>query len=341
MATADPSTASTGSPTAPASPATDVVGAAEPWIAYQRWTQATGNTIRLIRPDGSGDHPLLDRSPFGQLHPDWSPDGTRIAYATDNDIWIVDADGSAPTLVFDCVAPCVYGNDPAWSPDGNEIAFISGTPDGDVAHQAASVVDLATGAVRTLYESEGADFPAYVRWSPDGTQVILDIVRYPDDKVDSNPVIGEAIAVLDLRAAESEPRFLTEWSMFATYPDWSWDLDQIVFSTYDLGYREYGAFADYAPPSDIYTIDPDGTSLTQLTHNTSGTTLVRNGTASGPLSGQPTWTPKGDQIIFTQVEGTTWPGWSLATISADGSGLTSATGATVVIGSHPRLRPTP
>lgn len=348
---ASPAPASTrpsATPAAPAAPASPerpspgagAVGPGEPWIVYQHWTQATGNTLRLIRPDGTGDHALLPPSPLAQLHPDWSPDGQRIAYATDNDIWTVNADGTDPTLVFDCALPCVYGNDPAWSPDGRTIAFITGTPDGDTAGQTAMAVDLATGTSKVLYESVGAEFPAYVRWSPDGTAVVLDLVRYPDDKVDSNPVIGEAIAVLDLKAATPKARLLTEWSMFATYPDWSWATDRIVFSTYDLAYRDFHVLADYAPPSDLYAIDPDGTNSTQLTRNASGTTLVRDGTASGPLSGQPTWTPDGSAVIFTQVEGDAWPGWGLATISADGTGLTPAAGPTIVVGGHARLRPT-
>ena len=73
----------------------------------------------------------------------------------------------------------------------------------------------------------------------------------------------------------------------------------------------------------------------------SGTTLIRANTASGPLSCQPTWSPEGTSIIFTQVDGPTWPGWSIATMEADGTNLRSATGSISIVGSHARLRPEP
>jgi hypothetical protein len=132
---------------------------------------------------------------------------------------------------------------------------------------------------------------------------------------------------------------LTDWSLMATYPDWiAREGHRIVFSTIDLGGRDGGCVPDVKPPSDLYTIGSAG--LTQLTHNDSGTTLVRNGTASGPLSSQPTWAPDGQSIIFVQTTGTEWPGWAMATIRADGTGLAPATSTGFMRGTHPRLRPT-
>jgi Tol biopolymer transport system component len=64
--------------------------------------------------------------------PQWSPDGTRIAYVVtkadlthsvyDSDLWIIDADGKNDRrLTF------ANGADfrPRWSPDGTRIAFLS------------------------------------------------------------------------------------------------------------------------------------------------------------------------------------------------------------------------
>ena len=334
-----------GSPSllAPASAAADatVVRSGEPWIVYQRWTNETGAKLMLVRPDGTGDHALVT-GPGEQTHPDWSPDGQRIAYVVDNDIWLVDANGSDAARIFDCASPCIVGDAPAWSPDGRSIAFVTANAVGDNAPgMTVMAVDVATGAVRTLYETVGPEYSWWVRWSPDGDSLVMDLTRYPDTKVSTSRVTASAIATVDLMAASPEARVLTDWSMFATYPDWSWTTDLIVFTTYDLGIRDSGGFADPSPASDLYTIRPDGTGLKQLTHDASGTTLIRNDTASGPLSTQPSWTPDGMAIVFVQVDGESWPGWGMATMSADGTGLAPAIGSQYVYGTHPRLRPTP
>ena len=60
-------------------------------------------------------------------NPDWSPDGTKIAFSSDRDyngeIYIMDIDGSnqkniTNTSNFD-------ESDPSWSPDGTKIAITS------------------------------------------------------------------------------------------------------------------------------------------------------------------------------------------------------------------------
>ena len=54
--------------------------------------------------------------------PQWSPDGRRLAFVRDEEIWIVEADGSRFTKV---VPKPGGGRDPQWSPDGRRIAFLS------------------------------------------------------------------------------------------------------------------------------------------------------------------------------------------------------------------------
>ena len=75
--------------------------------------------------DGSNQTQLtFDPARKGQL-PDWSPDGTRIAYQStatgSGDIYVMNADGSNKVQLTSTPTPEVG---PTWSPDGEQIAFI-------------------------------------------------------------------------------------------------------------------------------------------------------------------------------------------------------------------------
>ena len=66
-----------------------------------------GTNIELIHQ--GGDYPV------------WSPDGSKIAFASDEGITIMDANGS------NVVSPGVLGYMPSWSPDGNQIVYTGWT----------------------------------------------------------------------------------------------------------------------------------------------------------------------------------------------------------------------
>ena len=64
--------------------------------------------------------------PRDDVWPTWSPDGTRLAFASNRDfnseIYLVNANGSGLTRLTDNEA---IDATPAWSPDGTRIAFYS------------------------------------------------------------------------------------------------------------------------------------------------------------------------------------------------------------------------
>ena len=148
------------------------------------------------------------------------------------------------------------------------------------------------------------------------------MTQYPDTQINPGTATGSAIAVISVTEEGAKPVVLTDWSMFANYPDWRPGSDEIVFSTYGLG--EFQATDE---PSNLYTIKPDGSGLTALTSF---------GKAEQRAT-QPTWTPDGSRIIFTlvgQQAGFDNPRHA-AFIEANGSNIVDIG----VAATHPRLRP--
>jgi hypothetical protein len=105
-----------------------------------------------VRDDGSE---LRDLTPSREaFRGDWSPDGTKIVFAATSGLFVMNADGSAPTPLG------VEGSAPKWSPDGRRILFNAG---GAINVMAAD----GTGATALAEGDNGS-------WSPDGTQVAFD-----------------------------------------------------------------------------------------------------------------------------------------------------------------------
>ena len=325
-----------------ASPAPVAIKDGEPWIVYSQGGQTDsagveGTGILMVRPDGPEPHEFLN---IRAEHPDWSPDGKRIAIVAEpaadiSEIWTVNADGTDAKKLIACVeAPCVGFAGPAWSPDGKQLAFMrylqpatKGYEDDQIAIE---VLDLATGSTRVVAKSPVVVDSKYVeyvlpRWSPDGKQIVFAVATYPTPPTDEN-ILASSIAVVRADGSEVDaPRILTDPALFGAYPDWSPDGQRIVFNTYPIG-----SFQDTTKAQNLYTIRPDGTGLTQVTH------FGENDTRAA----EPTWTPDGKRIIFMHIAPDPNDPWGvrrIALVDADGSNLN----VPGWFGQHPRLRPTP
>lgn len=123
---------------------------------------------------GAASRPqAITRLTFGdglQTDVTWSPDSTRIAYASDRngnpDIWVQSLDGGEPVLVAASPAP---DTQPAWSPSGDLIAFRSGRDGGGVF-----VVPSSGGPARQL-----TTFGVRPAWHPDGRQLLFTTSEIP------------------------------------------------------------------------------------------------------------------------------------------------------------------
>ena len=328
--TPTPPQAATYHATSPAtvpSPTTAPSGDDVAWVVYQ----SSGDGLRLIHPVSGTSRRVLPNGPAGALHPDWSPDGARLVFAVDDadgtrDLWTSDWDGSNAACLVDCRAPCRDADSPAWSPDGTRIAFHRvDNVDGHNPGSTVQVVDIATGVITTLVSTTGAEYVVSPRWSPDGSSLVVQIDRYIDDGNDTEEITGSAIGVVDLDAETPAIRVIRELETFSTYPDWHPTDDLILFAA---GARRPLDPAD--APSNLFTIRPDGTGLTQLT---------RQGADDDGIW-MPAYRPDGSGILATLV-GRPDFALTLVSLAADGTGLADLDDVGPTSGGHSRQRPLP
>jgi len=164
--------------------------------------------IFVANADGSGGlaH-LTDSLPWNSADPEWSPDGSRIAFTYRFDeiddaysIELMNADGSGKRRV---AYPSNWQTDlymaPTWSPDGRSLAFefVSLASDGTAMSQilitdpSGSEIHTLVPAFATVYQgsASGASGP---EWSPDGSRVVFRNAR----GLAIAPLDGSAIAQL-------------------------------------------------------------------------------------------------------------------------------------------------
>jgi Tol biopolymer transport system component len=195
--------------------------------------------IYVMSSDGKGERllteregsPPADESVFWQIDPAWSPDGSKIAFASARtgspDVYVMNADGTGTMAL---TAGKTNDTHPTWSPDGRSIAFVR---DGDVYVMAADGADPKRISDINAQESDPA-------WSPDGDWIAY-IKRTPGAPVQN---------LWLMRPDGSERHALTKQSGRAFTPAWSPDSKRIVFSMN----RDQGLF-------ELFTVGVDGKGL--------------------------------------------------------------------------------
>jgi TolB protein len=293
-------------------------------IVYSRYTDAFFGHEDIVsaNADGSGAVKLTStRHGVYDENPDWSPDGSKIVFQRDSDlscgqacqgIYTMNPDGSELTrLTPDNRGIVFYSADPAYSPDGTHIAFDRcigcGGPDG---YGGIFVMDADGGNVtQVTFDDSSTPYEEHeVQWSPDGTHLVFQRFRESDG----------SIAIFTATVDGTDFLQLTPWELDGAHADWSPDGTLIVFESY----------TDGPPPgvsTNVFTVRPDGTDLTQITQNEGGAVNSTN----------PAWAPDGTHIVFGQSPGSGRFGWNdIYTMQADGSDIRKIT-STVLFEKRP------
>jgi len=193
-----------------------------------------------MMPATGGSAVSLTNGPNHSSYPEWSPDGKRIAFwseETGSSIWVVDLETMEYTRLFG--VSWSTRTRPAWAPDGNDLVVVS---EDSLARATLFRVRLDSLQAQVLFTAEETSDRLILKspiFSPDGSQ--LAFVHYTVD-----PSQSDAIWLID--ADGGNVRQLTtgphDWN-----PAWSPDGRQILFSR----------------DGDLFLVNADGSDLVQVT----------------------------------------------------------------------------
>jgi Tol biopolymer transport system component len=261
---------------------------------------AADDLIVLV-PVAAGAQRVLARDVAGLTGPQWSPNGSRLAFARSGRLFTMRASGGDMDALTDPRAPggpgpaAEFDSSPQWSPDGRSVAFIrtvTMSPRGVIERQEIWVVPAGGGAARQVTKpTYDRTFRTELAWLEDRSLVY------------SRALAFNRRGVLSVRP---DGRKLSRLVLGAREPAFSPDGRSIAFTV--------NANASVPVRGELFVMRADGTDVRQLTR-------------SDGQEGSPSWSPDGGRIVFTRNV----PDKSLSaiyTIRADGTGLRRLRAAT-------------
>jgi Tol biopolymer transport system component len=186
-------------------------------VVFMHQNMNTGEQdLWSINANGTDPINLTESSGINEASAEFSPDGTKIVYvssgpelvgspAYNNDIWVMNANGSGQTHLTETNFP-IQNLAPTWSPDGTKIAY-SVTEDPTPSHDGLHVMNANGSSQTQLLNESSPILTDLLSWSPDGTKIAFKSVA----------IGGE----LRLVGASGGPSTLLVENSGADYPSWA------------------------------------------------------------------------------------------------------------------------
>ncbi|OYD15998.1 hypothetical protein CH333_04580 [candidate division WOR-3 bacterium JGI_Cruoil_03_44_89] len=267
---------------------------------FEIWTcPDTGGTTQKVDIIAQGDiraSPFKERILTSDAHtPGWSPDGKKIAFSLQGDIWVMSSSGGKADII---TSGPDYDQWPRFSPDGEKIAFHSDRS----GNNDIWIVPISGGEAVQVTKHPLEDI--HPNWSPDGSHLVFCSDRSGNRDIWSIPASGgKAEQITKDTAADNYPDFSPDGKLIAFDSDRGGD-SQIWVIPADHGsprqvnrsrirliknisptWSPNGKLIAYQSGRDIYVVPLEGGY---------GKKLVESGAA-------PQWSPDGERILFEHL----------------------------------------
>ena len=228
------------------------------WIVFSSLRHAPNPDLYIKRVAGVTVTQLTS-DPASEMQPAFSPQGDKIAYATNRsgswDIWVVGVDGTDPVRMTDSTSHEIH---PSWSPDGKMLVFCNF---GQRSQQwELWVVQVDNPSVKRMI-----GYGLNPVWSPnpDVPKIAYQVARYRG---------SNWFSIWTIDYIDGDARFPTEIVTNVNHacicPDFSPDASMLVYSTVDRSY--YEKVDDTGGPrvsgEAVYMVNLNGLNNLRLTH---------------------------------------------------------------------------